>query len=358
MIFSYSLIKSALPFPRKSKMPLAIIPATTENPIMKATPETLYVRCGNSGLFLPRISLGLWHNFGHCDNFSVSEKILLTAFEHGITHFDLANNYGPPPGAAEENFGKMLRGSLAGHRDEIIVSSKAGHRMWNGPYGDGTSRKSLIASCDQSLKRTGLDYFDIFYAHRYDSLTPIEETANALSDLVRAGKALYVGLSKFPSEIAEAACKILNENKTPCLVFQDRYSLFERGVENDRLETAYKNGAGFIAFSPLAQGLLTDKYLNGIPENSRAGKASGFLKREQVTEEKISAARQLNRIARSRGETLAQMAIARLLHNPRVTSVLLGASSPEQLTENLEALNSPGFSPEECRAVESVLAGL
>lgn len=289
--------------------------------------------------------------------FPLPKKILLTAFERGITHFDLANNYGPPPGSAEENFGKMLRGSLCGHRDEIIVSSKAGHRMWNGPYGDGTSRKSLIVSCDQSLKRTGLDYFDIFYAHRYDALTPVEETVNALSDLVRAGKVLYVGLSKFPSEIAEEACKILNANKTSCLVFQDRYSLFERGVGADRLGTAQRNGAGFIAFSPLAQGLLTDKYLSGIPENSRAGKPSGFLKREQVTEGKISAARKLNEIARSRGETLAQMAIARLLKNPRVTSVLLGASSPEQLTENLKASDSADFTPEECRAIEAALDG-
>lgn len=316
---------------------------------------TPYVRCGNSGLFLPKISLGLWHNFGHSDSFSVAEKIVLTAFERGITHFDLANNYGPPPGAAEENFGEILRSTLSGHRDEIIVSSKAGHRMWEGPYGDGTSRKSIIASCDQSLKRTGLDYFDIFYAHRYDGITPIEETMSALSDLVRAGKALYVGISKFPAELADRACEILRENKTPCLIFQDRYSLFERGVEAEKLETAKKNGAGFIAFSPLAQGMLTDKYLNGIPENSRAAKPSGFLKREQITEEKLDAIRKLNALARSRGETLAQTAIAWLLQNPRVTSVLLGASSPEQLTENLCALNAEKFSDNDHLNIEKAL---
>lgn len=322
---------------------------------METHSAPLYVRCGNSGLFLPEISLGLWHNFGHVDDFSVAEKIILTAFERGITHFDLANNYGPPPGSAEENFGKILKTSLCGHRDEIIVSSKAGHRMWSGPYGDGTSRKSLIASCDQSLKRTGLDYFDIFYAHRYDANTPVEETAEALSDLVRAGKALYVGLSKFPPEIAERACDILRGNKTPCLVFQDRYSLFERGVEAEKLACARRNGAGFIAFSPLAQGLLSDKYLNGIPENSRAAKASGFLRREQVSEERISAARRLNELARSRGETLAQTAIAWVLNNPHVTSVLLGASSPEQLTENLGALNAKKLNPEELRFIENAL---
>ncbi len=320
---------------------------------METIPNTPYTLCGKSGLYLPKISLGLWHNFGHVDDFAVAEKTLLTAFEHGITHFDLANNYGPPPGSAEENFGKMLRGPLAGKRDEIIVSSKAGHRMWDGPYGDGTSRKSLIASCDQSLRRTGLEYFDIFYAHRYDGITPVEETANALSALVHAGKALYVGLSKFPPEQARIACEILRENKTPCLIFQDRYSLFERGVEAEKLATAEANGAGFIAFSPLAQGLLTDKYLNGIPENSRAAKASGFLQREQVTEAKVEAARRLNAIARARGESLARMAIAWLLKNPRVTSVLLGAGSPEQLTENLKALRSPDFSGEERDAIAS-----
>lgn len=317
--------------------------------------EMPYALCGNSGLFLPKISLGLWHNFGGNADFSVAEKILRAAFDRGITHFDLANNYGPPPGSAEENFGKFLRGALAGHRDELIVSSKAGHRMWDGPYGDGCSRKSLIASCDQSLRRTGLDYFDIFYAHRFDGITPVEETANALADLVRAGKALYVGLSKFPPDAAERACAILRERGAPCLVFQDRYSLFERSPENGKLETAKRNGAGFIAFSPLAQGLLTDKYLNGIPERSRAADPNGFLKREQVTAEKIDAARKLDAIARERGQTLAQTALAWLLGNPLVTSVLVGARSPEQLEDSLGALENTDFSPEELAAIEAAL---
>lgn len=326
------------------------MPANTLFPTM----EMPYTLCGNSGLFLPKIALGLWHNFGGIDDFSNAEAIFKTAFDNGITHFDLANNYGPPPGSAEENFKKILANGFAAHRDELIISSKAGHRMWNGPYGDGCSRKSMIASCDQSLRRTGLDYFDIFYAHRYDGITPVEETMNALSDLVRAGKALYIGLSKFPPEIAERACKILQENKTPCLIFQDRYSLFERSPENGKLACARQNGAGFIAFSPLAQGLLTDKYLNGIPENSRAAKPEGFLRREQVSAEKIAVARKLNTIAQERGQTLAQLAIAWLLQNPSVTSVLLGASSPAQLVDSLGALRNFEFSPEELARIEAV----
>lgn len=309
-----------------------------EKDSVPAVPEMPYARCGTSGLRLPKISLGLWHNFGGIDDFANAEQILLTAFERGVTHFDLANNYGPPPGSAEENFGKMLRRNLAAHRDEIVVSSKAGHRMWPGPYGDGTSRKSLVASCDQSLRRTGLDYFDIFYAHRYDAETPVEETVGALSDLVRAGKALYVGLSKFPADVAARACALLRGNGTPCLIFQDRYNLFERSPEAEKLETARREGAGFIAFSPLAQGLLTDKYLNGVPENSRAAKPSGFLRREQVTPEKIAEARRLDALARERGQTLAQYAIAWLLENPLVTSVLVGASTPAQLVDSLGAL--------------------
>lgn len=323
---------------------------------MQDIPSMSYALCGNSGLFLPKISLGLWHNFGHCDDFSNAQKMLLHAFDHGITHFDLANNYGPPPGSAEENFGKILRESLRSRRDEIIVSSKAGHRMWNGPYGDGTSRKNIFASCDQSLSHTGLDYFDIFYAHRYDGITPVEETATALADLVHAGKALYAGISKFPPEQARLACEILSKRHVPCLVFQDRYSLFERGVEAEKLTTAQKNGAGFIAFSPLAQGLLSDKYLNGIPESSRAANPNGFLQREQVTDTKIAAARRLNAIAASRGEPLARMAIAWLLKNPQVTSVLVGVSTLEQLNANLQALRSPDFSHEEIRAIDAALA--
>ena len=317
--------------------------------------EMLYAQCGNSGLFLPKISLGLWHNFGGNADFPEAEKILRAAFDCGITHFDLANNYGPPPGSAEENFGKTLRGALAGHRDEIVVSTKAGHRMWDGPYGDGCSRKSIIASCDQSLRRTGLDYFDIFYAHRFDGVTPVEETMSALSDLVRAGKALYVGISKFPPEAAERACAVLRGNGTPCLVFQDRYSLFERSPEARKLALARENGAGFIAFSPLAQGLLTEKYLRGIPAESRAASPDGFLKREQVTDEKVAAARKLSAVARERGQTLAQTAIAWLLCNPRVTSVLIGARTMRQLEENLGALENFSFAPEELAAIEAAL---
>lgn len=307
----------------------------------------IYTLCGSSGLLLPKISLGFWHNFGEYDDFSNAEKIFKTAFENGITHFDLANNYGPPPGSAERNLKKILANGFASRRDELIISSKAGHRMWNGPYGDGCSRKSIIASCNQSLLRTGLDYFDIFYAHRYDGITPIEETMDALSDIVRSGKALYIGLSKFPAEIADAACKILHENRTPCLTFQDRYSLFERSPEKEKINCAEKNGAGFIAFSPLAQGLLTDKYLNGIPQTSRAANPNGFLQKDQVSSEKVFTARQLNIFAQKRGQTLAQMSISWLLQNSNITSVLLGASSPEQLTENLKALRNSSFSPDE-----------
>lgn len=314
-----------------------------------------YALCGNSGLFLPKISLGLWHNFGEVDDFSCAEKIVRTAFDCGVTHFDLANNYGPPPGSAEKNFGKMLRTVLAGHRDEIIVSSKAGHRMWNGPYGDGTSRKSMIASCDQSLRRTGLEYFDIFYAHRYDGITPAEETAQALADLVKSGKALYAGISKFPPEIAEKTFSYLRSRDVPCLVVQDRYSLFERAPEKEKLSLAQAQGAGFVAFSPLAQGLLTDKYLNGIPENSRAANPNGFLQRNQVTDEKIAAAKKLNALARERGQSLAQTAISWLLKNPQVTSVLVGASSEKQLLENLSSTKNTDFSAEELAAIDAIV---
>lgn len=317
-----------------------------------------YTRCGNSGLFLPKISLGLWHNFGDVDHFSAAESILRKAFDCGITHFDLANNYGPPPGSAEKNFGKILRSALAGHRDEIIVSSKAGHRMWNGPYGDGCSRKSMIASCDQSLKRTGLDYFDIFYAHRYDGITPVEETMQALADLVHAGKALYAGISKFPPEIAEKAFAYLRSRDVPCLIVQDRYSLFERTPEKEKLALAQTHGAGFIAFSPLAQGLLSDKYLNGIPENSRAANPNGFLKREQVCEDKVERSRKLGVIAQKRGQSLAQTAIAWLLNNPRVTSVLIGVSSEAQLRENLAATEKTAFSEEELAAIDAIVPAM
>lgn len=318
--------------------------------------ELPYERCGNSGLFLPKISLGLWHNFGGNDDFDEAEKILLTAFENGVAHFDLANNYGPPPGSAEENFGKMLRRGLGAHRDEIVVSSKAGHRMWRGFYGDGCSRKSLVASCDQSLRRTGLEYFDIFYAHRFDGVTPLEETAGALSQLVRSGKALYAGISKFPPAETAKICAMLRGNGTPCLVYQGRYSLFERGPEREILSLARELGVGFIAFSPLAQGLLTNKYLHGIPERSRAANPNGFLRREQVTPQKIAAARRLDEIARSRGQTLAQLALAWLLQNRFVTSVLVGASTRAQLLENLSAVNSAPFSDAELAQISDAAA--
>lgn len=318
--------------------------------------EMLYRRCGKSGLMLPAISLGLWHNFGDVDDFGVATDMIKYAFDHGITHFDLANNYGPSPGSAETNFGRILKDNFAGYRDEMIISSKAGHEMWAGPYGDGSSRKNLMASIDQSLRRTGLEYFDIFYSHRYDGITPVEETMQALIDIVRQGKALYVGLSKYPVERAEEAYKILKDAGAPCLINQDRYSMFTRDVEDGVLSAAYEAGCGFIAFSPLAQGLLTDKYLHGIPEGSRAAKSTGFLKPEQITEEKIKTVRKLNKIAVRRGQTLAQMAIAWLLAaGPYVTSVIVGSSSVRQLADNLDTLKNPVFSDEELEEIDKIL---
>jgi L-glyceraldehyde 3-phosphate reductase len=303
-----------------------------------------YQYCGRSGLMFPRISLGLWHNFGETDPFENSKSIIEYAFDRGITHFDLANNYGTPPGSAETTFGKVLRTSLSAHRDEILVSTKAGHLMWDGPYGDGCSRKNLTASLNQSLKRLGLDYVDIFYSHRYDGITPIEETMQTLVDLVKSGKALYAGLSKYPPELAATCYRILESQGVKCLIYQDRYSLLARDVENGALETAHQNGVGFCAFSPLAQGLLTNRYLNGIPSDSRAAK-NGFLKKEQITPERIAILRELNEMALQRGESLAQMALSWLLNDPRVTTVLVGASSVEQLKNNLEALTAPAFAP-------------
>jgi len=301
-----------------------------------------YSFCGKSGLMLPKVSLGLWHNFGHTDDFEISKAIVEHAFDQGVTHFDLANNYGPPPGSAEENFGNIFRSSLAAHRDEIIVSTKAGHLMWDGPYGDGSSRKNLFASLHQSLKRMQLDYVDIFYTHRYDGVTPIEETMQALIDIVKSGKALYAGISKYPPELAEKCYRMLESQGVRCLIYQDRYSLLAREVENGALETAHRNDIGFCAFSPLAQGMLTDRYLDGIPSDSRVAK-NGFLKKEQVTAERIAIIRELNDLALERGETLAQMALSWLLNDARVTTVLVGASSVEQLKNNLTALNAPAF---------------
>ena len=314
----------------------------------------IYSYCGKSGLMLPKISLGLWHNFGLVDSFEKSKDIIHCAFNHGITHFDLANNYGPPPGSAEENFGKIFKNDLSAYRDEIIISTKAGHVMWNGPYGDGSSRKNLISSLNQSLKRLQLDYVDIFYSHRYDGITPIEETMQALIDIVKSGKALYVGISKYPPHLAEKSYKILESQGVHCLIHQDRYNLFSREVRNGILETTERNGVGFSAFSPLAQGLLTDRYLNGIPEDSRVAK-NGFLKKEQVTPEKIAIIRQLNNIALSRGESLAQMALSWLISDKRVTTVIVGASSVNQLINNIGTLNSPKLSEEDLYSILAIV---
>lgn len=313
-----------------------------------------YARCGQSGLLLPRLSLGLWHNFGDVDDFDVATDMILCAFDNGITHFDLANNYGPSPGSAEVNFGRIFREHLSAHRDEIIVSSKAGHLMWPGPYGDGSSRKNLMASLDQSLKRTGLEYFDIFYSHRYDGFTPVEETAQALIDMVRAGKALYVGISKYPPKQAKQMYDLLRAAGVPCLISQYRYSMFERTPEQESIALAAQEGSGFIAFSPLAQGLLTNKYLNGIPEHSRATRGV-FLKAEQITPEKLAVISQLNDMAIRRGQTLAQMALAWVLRDERVTSVIIGASSVRQLNDNLQTINRMDFTPEELEAIDGIL---
>lgn len=314
-----------------------------------------YRSCGKSGLKLPIITLGLWHNFGRLDSFERAKLMLCHAFDKGITHFDLANNYGPPPGSAEETFGTVMRRELSKHRDEIIVSSKAGHFMWEGPYGDGGSRKSIMASINQSLRRTGLEYFDIFYSHRYDPETPIEETMMALVDIVRQGKALYIGLSKYPYEKAMEAFRILKENKVPCLIYQDRYNMLNRKIEGQMLDLINEEGTGFIGFSPLAQGILTDKYINGIPLGSRASKANSFLNKEHITEEIVEKVKKLNIAATQRVQSLAQMALAWTLRDKRVTSVIVGASSVEQLQENLEALNKLDFTDSKINQIEEIL---
>ncbi|WP_114936743.1 L-glyceraldehyde 3-phosphate reductase [Mucilaginibacter endophyticus] len=315
-----------------------------------------YRRCGNSGIKLPAISLGLWHNFGHVDVADNYRKILHLAFDSGITHFDLANNYGPPPGSAEENFGKILKEDFRDYRDELIISSKAGYTMWPGPYGDWGSKKYLVASLDQSLKRMGLDYVDIFYHHRPDPNTPLEETMAALGLIVRQGKALYVGISNYPAELASKAIKILKELGTPCLIHQPKYSMFERWVEGGLLNVLGNEGVGCIPFSPLAQGLLTDKYLHGIPEDSRAARPTGFLQKSHITDERLSQIRDLNTLAVQRGQSLAQMALAWILKDERVTSVLIGASRPEQLSDSLKALDNIQFSAEELARIEEILA--
>ena len=314
-----------------------------------------YNRCGQSSIQLPAISLGFWHNFGSVDVFETGRQMMLRAFDAGICHFDLANNYGPVPGSAETNFGRILREDLKAHRDEMFISSKAGHDMWPGVYGDGSSRKNLIASCDQSLRRMGLDYVDVFYSHRYDGITPIEETMQALVDIVRAGKALYVGISKYPPHLQQQCYDYLKAHDVPCLLSQYPASMFKRStVEN--FDVAVKNGSGVICFSPLAQGLLTNKYLHGVPETSRAAKSTGFLRLDQVTPERVEAARRLNEIAAQRGQSLAQMALAWLLHDQRVTSVIIGTSSVAQLDDNLATLNNLDFSAEELSLIDQVLA--
>ncbi len=314
-----------------------------------------YRRCGKSGLMLPAISLGLWHNFGNVDIFSQFREIIFSAFDQGITHFDLANNYGPPPGSAEENFGMIMKDDLKQYRDEMIVSTKAGYTMWPGPYGDWGSRKYLISSLDQSLKRMKLDYVDIFYSHRPDPNTPIEETMMALDQIVRQGKALYVGVSNYNAEQTKEASRVLRELGTPCLIHQPKYSMFERWSENALLNVLETDGIGAIAFSPLAQGLLTNKYLKGIPDGSRAAKAHGFLQKETITQEVIAKVKALNAIAEERGQSLAQMAIAWLLKDDRITSVLVGASSVKQLTQNVESVNCLDFSNDELFKIETIL---
>jgi L-glyceraldehyde 3-phosphate reductase len=315
---------------------------------------TPYRRCGRSGLQLPAISLGLWHNFGGVDAYETGRRMVRHAFDAGITHFDLANNYGPPGGSAETNFGHMLATDLKAWRDELIISTKAGYYMWPGPYGDGGSRKYLISSLDQSLKRMGLDYVDIFYHHRFDNDTPTEETMMALNQIVRQGKALYVGLSNYSAEQTEEAVSILRQLGTPCLIHQPKYSMLDRWVEEALLDVLDKHGIGCIAFSPLAQGMLTDRYLDGIPDDSRAGKSTGFLKKEDITSEKLQVIRQLNDIAKKRNQSLAQMAIAWLLKDPRVTSVLIGASSIQQLENNLKAVENIHFDSEELEMINQL----
>jgi L-glyceraldehyde 3-phosphate reductase len=315
-----------------------------------------YARCGKSGLLLPRVSLGLWQGFGHAAPLSNTRSLLHAAFDLGITHFDLANNYGPPPGSAEENFGQIFRTDFAPYRDELIISTKAGYLMWPGPYGDWGSRKNLLASLDQSLKRMRLDYVDIFYSHRPDPNTPLEETIGALDHAVRSGKALYAGISNYPPERTREAARILRELRTPCLIHQARYNLFERKVEEGLLETVAQEGMGLIVFSPLAQGLLTDRYLDGIPEDSRVARGSQFLKPEHLTEEKLGKARALQAVAQARGQTLAQLATTWLLRQPQVTSVLIGASKVAQIQDLCQAASAPQLTDEELAAIEAILS--
>ena len=314
-----------------------------------------YRRSGRSGLRLPPLSLGLWHNFGGVDSFRNGRAVVRYAFDRGITHFDLANNYGPPPGSAERTFGRILRKDLSAHRDEIIVSTKAGYPMWPGPCGDGGSRKYLLASLDQSLGRLGLDYVDIFYSHRFDPETPLEETMAALAHAVRSGKTLYAGISNYPPEQTKAAAGLLESYGVPLVIHQMKYSMFIREAETSLFGVLEREGIGGIAFSPLAQGLLTDRYLEGIPPDSRAAKPHGFLKAADITEDKLTKVRSLNDVAGKRGQTLAQMALAWVLRIPAVTSALIGASRVDQLENNLRSLDRPVFGPEELQAIDRIL---
>ena len=315
-----------------------------------------YAYSGNSGLKLPLVSLGLWHNFGDQSNLENMKKIIFTAFDNGITHFDLANNYGPAPGSAEKNFGIILKEDLLKYRDELLISTKAGYTMWDGPYGDFGSRKYLIASIDQSLKRMGLEYVDIFYHHRMDKNTPLEETCGALAQIVNSGKALYVGLSNYDGETLEQATKILSELHVPFIINQNRYSIFDRTVENNGLkEMSAKLNKGIISFSPLAQGLLTDRYLNGVPSDSRIATDGRFLKTDNLTEKKLNAIRELNEMAKSREQSLAQMALAWVLKDGIVTSVLIGASKAEQVLDNIAAIKNTKFSDEELKKIDKIV---
>lgn len=314
-----------------------------------------YSRCGKSGLDLPVVSLGLWHNFGGIDDYENGRDMVLSAFELGITHFDLANNYGPPYGSAEENFGKILKNDLLKYRDELIITSKAGWDMWPGPYGEWGSRKYLIASCNQSLKRMGLEYVDIFYSHRPDPKTPMEETMMALDQIVRSGKALYAGISSYDPEQSQEAIDILKSLGTPCLVHQPSYSMFNRWVEDGLLDVLEKNGIGSVAFSPLFQGLLTDKYLKGIPEGSRASKADSYLKSSDIRPELVSKVEELNKIASARGQKMSQLALSWVLRDKRITSVIIGASKVSQIEDAVAILDHPEFTSEELEAIEEIL---
>jgi Predicted oxidoreductases (related to aryl-alcohol dehydrogenases) len=319
--------------------------------------EMKYSKCGESGLKLPMISFGLWHNFGSNADYNNMKELCFTAFDNGITHFDLANNYGPVPGSAEENFGRILRDDLATYRDELLISTKAGYKMWEGPYGDFGSRKYILASLDQSLKRMGLEYVDIFYHHRMDPDTPLEESMMALDTAVKSGKALYAGISNYNGETMEKAAAILNELKCPFVINQNRYSIFDRTIENNGLKRAAKeNGKGIIAFSPLAQGTLTDKYLSGIPDDSRIKVDGRFLKQDILSEKKLEQIRRLNNIALNRGQTLAQMALSWVLKDSEVTSVLIGASKPSQIIENVGIVHKIGFTDEELMMIDEISA--